>query len=157
MMAAGAVLTAALVSSAPSAAPARGHSGREVPLKEQLAAARRATAKYQDVKVAVQDGYEDIHVDVPRMGKHYLKAALVDTIFDPAKPEILVYIQGKDQRLELAAVEYAQPLSETAPEGFTGSDDKWFADTQNNLWTLHAWVWLKNPAGMFEAFNPQAP
>jgi hypothetical protein len=157
MMTAGLLLaTLAFYSPGPAAPSQAGWRG-EVPLKEQLAAARRATAKYRDVDVAVRDGYEDINVNVPRMGKHYLKSDLMDDTFDPAKPEILVYAPGKDERLQLVAVEYAQPLTQTPPEGFTGNDDKWFPNPKYNLWTLHAWVWLDNPAGMFEQFNPRVP
>ena len=40
---------------------------------EQLAAARKATAKYQDVRAAEADGYRAIGPNVPGMGIHYVR------------------------------------------------------------------------------------
>jgi hypothetical protein len=60
--------------------------------------------------------------------------------------------------MRLVAVEYVIPLGLSAetPEGFTGADDTWRADTEGaGLWELTAWIWLHNPAGMFEQHNPR--
>lgn len=61
-------------------------------------------------------------------------------IFDPAKPELLVYADFGNGQLRLVALEYAVPLalSENAPEGFTGDDDHWHRNETFGLWTLHA-------------------
>ena len=116
-----------------------------------------ATSRYQNIENAKADGYADINVVVENMGFHYLKASLVDTVFDYRKPEILVYNKNHEGRVELVAVEYAVPIAlrpNTAPEGFTGANDVWKYDTGFGLWLLHAWVWTYNPAGVFSPVNP---
>ena len=125
----------------------------------ELEKAMRATARYQDVKNAIADGYKDIDVVLPNMGRHYLKEALLDGTFDAERPELLVYSEEPGSLSTLVALEYAVPLklSETAPAGFKGDADTWFADQRFQLWTLHAWIWKKNPDGVFHATNMQVP
>ena len=57
---------------------------------EQLAAARAATAKYQDVRRAEADGYRAIGPDVPGMGVHYVRSGGTDR-FSITEPPILLY------------------------------------------------------------------
>ena len=71
-----------------------------------------------------------------------------------AKPEILVYNRDKKGVQRLVAVEYAIPLSEPRPQGFSGDDDEWDGNTTFGLWLLHACVWEHNPNGVFTAMNP---
>jgi hypothetical protein len=132
--------------------------GAPLPVRE-LEAAQRATARYQDVRNAVADGYVDIGVVIKNMGRHFLKDSLLDATFDAAHPELLVYSPGAQGHLKLVAVEYAVPrnLSATAPEGFQGSADQWFDDGTFHLWTLHAWVWKNNPNGVFSPMNTTVP
>lgn len=124
----------------------------------QLEQVRHAAAKYFDVKAAEADGYVDIGLDIGNMGLHFLNPALVDDgVFDPTKPEALVYqfdLQSYEYRL--VAVEYVSPLTARAPEGFIGPADKWgrFGDM---FWTLHAWVYEFNPRGVFAPTNPRMP
>ena len=122
----------------------------------ELQQARAATARYQHLENAEKDGYEDINVIMPFMGYHYRKLANVDDKFDIRNPEILVYNHDENGNMQLVAVEYAIPipLSVNAPKGFTGSDDEWNYNTDFGLWLLHAWVWKYNPAGVFNATNP---
>ncbi len=86
-----------------------------------------------------------------------MKSGLLDSAFEVEQPEVLVYLPGNDGHMEV--VEYAVPLnlSATAPEGFRGSADEWFANQQFQLWTLHAWVWKENPDGVFNATNRLVP
>ena len=84
----------------------------------QLEDARRATAKFRDVDVAVAKGYVDIGLFVPNMGWHYLKESLLDGRFDPEKPELLVYADDPcGGKRKLVAVEYAVPTASFAPRG----------------------------------------
>ena len=126
---------------------------------KDLANARRATARYQDFLQAIKDGYVDIGVVLPNMGRHLLKEALVDATFDAERPEVLVYMEDLGGRMKLVAVEYAVPLNltSTAPEGFPGGADVWFPDERFQLWTLHAWVFRENPDGIFHATNRRVP
>ena len=64
--------------------------------------------------------------------------------------------------MKLVAVEYAVPITDLnnpppVPEGFTGSDDVWEINTEFKLWTLHVWVGLDNPHGIFASHNPKLP
>ena len=125
-------------------------------LDAELAKVRSVTERYKDLNNALADEYEDIDLFAANQGWHYLKAGLLDEIFDMDKPEILVYAPGSNGGLILVAVEYAVPvaLSPNAPEGFTGEDDVWHINTDFGLWVLHTWVWSDNPDGMFNGTNP---
>ena len=123
----------------------------------ELQQARSATAKYRNIKNALDDQYEDIKLVMPNMGFHFMKKPIVDTVIDFGKPEVLVYNKDQDGSFKLVAVEYVYPLhlSPTIPpEGFTGSSDVWDRNTDFDLWTLHAWVWQFNPDGVFNPTNP---
>ncbi len=156
--------TSPLSSAVTTAAPI-GHAGHvlspnnePLPVRD-LAIARKATARYQDVLEALKDGYADIGVVLPNMGRHFLKDSLVDARFEVERPEVLVYQEDLGGRFKLVAVEYAVPLplSATAPEGFPGGADQWFPDQRFNLWTLHAWVFRENPDGIFNPTNRRVP
>lgn len=120
----------------------------------ELQQARAASAKYLKLENALKDGYIDINVIKPNMGYHYMKPSIVDGTFDVKNPEILVYNKDEDGNFHLQAVEYAIPLANARPEGFTGSDDVWDGNVGFNLWLLHAWVWTYNPDGAFNPTNP---
>ena len=120
----------------------------------ELQQVRAATAKYQHLDNALRDGYTDIAVDVEHMGHHYMKSSIVDSQFDIRQPEILVYNRDENGKAVLVAVEYALPLTEPRPEGFSGSADEWNSDSGFPLWLLHAWVWAYNPDGVFNWTNP---
>ncbi len=124
------------------------------PPAAELDRARAATARYQDVAAALADGYVDAHIVMQNMGHHYLKAALLDGRFEPDRPELLVYAP-EGGRMRLVAVEYAVPLDSAAaaPAGFAGRGDAWSRNTTYGLWTLHAWLWQPNAAGVFAATN----
>ena len=120
----------------------------------ELQQARAATAKYRNIENAKRDGYVDIAVDVEHMGHHFMKMDIVDSVFDLAQPEILVYNRDDKGNQQLVSIEYAIPLSYSRPEGFTGSGDVWKDDSGFPLWLLHAWVWAYNPNGVFNWTNP---
>lgn len=122
--------------------------------KSELQQARAASAKYKNIQNAIDDGYQDIHVDMENMGHHFMKVSLVDGQFDISHPEILVYNKNEKGVQQLVAVEYAVPLQYPQPEGFTGDGDVWDGNTGFGLWLLHAWVWDYNPDGVFEPMNP---
>ena len=130
------------------------YSGLSKETIHQLQQARAATARYRDIKNAIKEGYTNINVDVPNMGHHFMKSSLVDATFDIRKPEILVYNGIETGNPELVAVEYAVPIDQPMPEGFSGSSDVWNGNAGFPLWLVHAWVWKFNPEGVFNWTNP---
>lgn len=130
------------------------YQGLDPKTRWELEEARKATEKYRDISRAIADGYENISVDVDSMGHHYMKKSIVNGTFDIRKPEILVYHENENGDMELGAVEYAIPITEPQPEGFTGSADVWDPNPTFHLYLLHAWVWTYNPDGVFNPLNP---
>ena len=128
---------------------------------QQLALARRGTARYHDIAQAEADGYVNINVYESGEGLHYVNFALVDGNFDPERPEVLLYAPvPHENRMELVAVEYVVPLSlsSVAPAGFAGDADVWRENSEGlGLWELNAWIWLRNSDGMFAFHNPRVP
>ena len=128
---------------------------------QELAQARRGTAKYHDIEQAEADGYVNINVYESGEGLHYVNFSLLDANFDPARPEVLLYAPvPHENRMELVGVEYVIPLSlaTTAPAGFTGDADVWRENSEGlGLWELNAWIWLNNSNGIFAFHNPRVP
>ncbi len=131
--------------------------------EDQLEAARGATRKYKDINVALAEGFVQGSPDVPGEGFHYLNPKRLDCKFDPAHPEILLYalLPGHTQ-LQLVSVEYAipyacMPADGPPPTGFAGGLDAWHNDEPVPFWTVNAWLYLKNPDGLFTLENPLVP
>jgi hypothetical protein len=78
---------------------------------KDLAALRRATAKYQDVNAALADGFIATphcveHPDLGGMGIHYVNPArIMDPAIDLLEPEILLYVESGGG-MKLLGVEY---------------------------------------------------
>src|SRR5262249_55908853 len=128
---------------------------------QELAAARSATAKYHDVQQAIADGYVSIDLYLSGEGFHYVNFSYIDGTFDPARPQVLLYVPvpGED-RLQLVGLEYLVPLNlSVGPlEGFTGDSDVWREDSEGfGFWETNAWVWMHNPEGIFAHDNPLIP
>jgi hypothetical protein len=83
---------------------------------EQLAAARKATAKYQDVRAAEADGYRAVGPHVPGMGIHYVRQGAARP-FSIDEPPILLYEKDPTSAsLRLVGVSYLV----AAPSGADG-------------------------------------
>jgi hypothetical protein len=123
----------------------------------ELARARRATARYNDVDNAIAAGYVDVNLYTPGEGHHYVKESLIDGTFDLTKPEALLYADHGEDGLRLVAVEYLSPDSAPPPEGFTGDADVWQSEPPFPVWMVNAWIWLYNPNGVFAFANPRVP
>jgi len=112
-------------------------------VRQQLAAAREATAKYHDVNEALADGYVYFGVN-PAEGNivEFVNFALVDCALDVLHPESLRYVQS-GERLRLVAVEYAIPMgcSATPPEGFLPGAGEWEAEAGVPAWMLGVPLW----------------
>ena len=141
---------------------------------------RASTARYQDQREALKDGYRKIGPDFPSMGEHWLNRALVmQGEIDLLRPPILEYI-SVNHRPVLAGVAYARlaygdppvtaiPAPSSAWHYHSGSvDEESFiashaaggaADSTPGprIAVLHAWLWLENPDGLFATDNWMLP
>ncbi len=109
----------------------------EVPvLRQQLQEARAAALKYNTIEKAQAGGYYITTNDVPFMGAHLINGAyLSDGIFDPSKPEGLLFskLGNPNGKWTLVGVWYlifpGQAGSSTTlpPQGFAGNLDLWHA------------------------------
>jgi hypothetical protein len=140
-----------------------------------VGAAHKATAKYQRLDVAISGRY-DLLVDANKiacidlpgaggMGIHFVNGDLVgDPAVNATKPEALVYAPQKNGRMKLAALEYVV-IKSAWDEAHSGPPSL-FGHTFNltlspnrfglpAFYSLHAWIWKANSAGMFTPWNPK--
>lgn len=154
---AGAVTTASLIGASTNGVLAQSDRGT---FERRIADVRRATAKYNNVKNAVADGYEYANT-VPQMGHHFVNPALLGTPGDSGprdvlKPEILVYGQANpNSRPLLGAVEYADWHGPR--DLFDHEDEVWAPPGTPGppFYTLHVWCHTNNPDGIFAPLNPR--
>jgi hypothetical protein len=142
-----------------------------------LAKVKRATARFHDVDRAIAAGYSFRLPELGgatciaqpgegAMGVHMVDTTKLDAVLDPTKPEVLVYDprikRNGREKLRLVAVEYvvfesawtgAQP-----PRLFGRTFDYVPFPNRYDLpafYALHAWIWKRNPSGLFYAWNPR--
>jgi hypothetical protein len=153
-------------------------------LMRQLASVRESTAAYQDLAAARRDGYVQVTQDIPLIGAHFINPEYVaDGVFDPARPEMLIYTHRDGDWLLYGAsfitrlfVEGDEPI----PEGFAGPLDVWhyhsnWCFTIDGAWVtedadecgalrglfvpkmgymMHVWF-RDNPTGVFAHSHPE--
>lgn len=115
---------------------------------EEVAAIQATIEPFADPAGAESAGRVDLDLCFDMMGDHYADpATLGDGILDAADPEALVYadVDGVQQ---LVAVEWVS----TAPGEVLGIPLHLNHDL--DVWVLHAWVGLDNPAGMLADHHP---
>lgn len=129
----------------------------------QLAQLRAAVAPFHNFEKGFDAGYNFEATGYrTMMGFHYLNGLLVDDQFELENPEVLLYAPSPSGGLRLVAVEYVVPIADLdnpppAPEGFSGDADVWVINTEFSMWTLHVWIGLQNPDGIFASHNPRLP
>ena len=136
---------------------------------------RSATARFHSIAVAEQHGYTLLTdalqvacIDMPGMGGMGVHWADPDLVADKqivaTRPEALVYAPDDDGTLVLAAVEYVvlqadwDSTHRRPPRLFGHTFDVTPAPNRYGLpafYSLHAWVWKRNPAGRFAMWNPR--
>lgn len=121
-------------------------------------AVRTANDRFQDVSVAVAEGYAPIPctsgIDGGAMGVHYVNPDLIaDEAIDLARPEAVMY--SADGKQTLLAVEYITPIGPAELEGhlfsFTSEPNRYGLPA---FYELHVWAWQANPKGAFADMNP---
>lgn len=137
--------------------------------------ARKATERFKDIEVAVAESYVRVGPDFPAMGEHWVNGELImKAELDPERPAILTYITVDGRRTLTGAV-YALALraGEQPPAAFAGQwhdhvgtvdeesllfgHDRVSGDDDLRLVVMHAWLWAKNPDGMFVTDNWSLP
>src|SRR5687768_17489302 len=99
-------------------------------LGPELADVRRATAKFHDADEAAAAGYvfgePCVSSPAGAMGIHVPNPALTATqTLDPARPEVLLYVEKPGGGLKLIGVEYVQAVLVRNPA--TGQVSPWFS------------------------------
>jgi hypothetical protein len=130
-------------------------------INKDLAAVRRATAKYHRYDVAVEDGFIPLSecVEVPGlggMGYHYGLPSRIDGSIEVEYPQVVMYEPDKNGKMHLIGVEYIIPFdflpADEEPPVLYGQE--FSANQMLGLWALHVWVWKHNPNGIFDDWNP---
>lgn len=121
---------------------------------------RQATARFHSTTQATRAGYAVASpcVAVPGlggMGFHWVNQSLVDPVFDPLKPEAVLYEPAPNGQLKFVAVEYIvinvgqpAPTFDGQPFNVGGTP------VPVPHWSLHVWINRENPRGLFTSFNP---
>jgi hypothetical protein len=131
---------------------------------------RAAVARYHSFDQAVRDGYTAenepcVSESFGTMGIHAINPPLMaDSVIDPLRPEILLYVRKADGTMRLVGVEY---WARDADGDLTTDEDRPSVlgvplegpmPGHNPFmpvhYDLHAWVAEENPAGLFAPFNP---
>jgi hypothetical protein len=104
-------------------------------LRTQLSESRAFAESHNTVEKAMADGFYNTTNDVPYMGAHFISSKyLMDGVFDPAKPEGLLFskLGNPDGEWQLVGVWYLivpglnPGVTDTLPpEGFAGRLDLW--------------------------------
>lgn len=155
--------------------------GRVAAQADLVSAARAGTARYQDQAAAIEDGYRAVGPDFPGMGVHWVnKGLLLTGTVDPAHPPVLEYADFGG-RPTLVGVAYAALVTDSAPQprlpvpaeawhthagtvdeesfllGHAGVHSAHSQTQGPRLAVAHAWIWLDNPAGLYETDNWALP
>lgn len=129
-----------------------------------LKALKQVTARFNSLTLAQAEGYtpEDICVALPGvggMGYHWANPSLIDPVFDPLKPEVLLYAKAPNGHLRLIAVEYVvinvgQPRPAFAGYAFDVGGVPPLQQAGIPHWSLHVWLFEENSLGLHAPFNP---
>ena len=137
----------------------RAAADRPIAETQLLQSVRQATSRYNSTTQAIAAGYspDDHCVSSPAggMGYHWANFSLVDPVFDPLKPEVMLYATGPGGNLRLVAVEYIVINIGQPRPSFDGQlFDIGGSPVPVPHWTLHVWIHEPNPSGIFMPFNP---
>ena len=158
------------------------HSHKATPQQQEMTLAQQnnaatllqivkdATAQFQDVKVAMAQGYTlqfgcVSGDDSGAMGLHYINGALVNSgVLDPTHPQIVIYEPMPDGTLKLIGADFlvfadAWNAKYAAPPQLMGQAFHLFTSPNRfglpAFYTLHVWAWKDNPKGAFVNWHPK--
>jgi hypothetical protein len=130
-----------------------------------LAQVQQAVAMNQGLDTAIDSGW--VLVDglndcfdnpgVGAMGIHYINVDLLDLELDPLAPEAMVYQHDEHGNLSFGAVEWivpAEPWDEQHDRLPDVLGQQLHLNEALGVYVLHAWIFLENPTGVFEDWNP---
>lgn len=133
--------------------------------KDDITRVREATAQFQRTPAARAAGYDLVvgfddcfqNNGAGGMGYHYINTNLLDTTVDLLHPEAIIYAPNPNGSIKLGAVEYMVPVAmwdaeNTNPPQVLGQS--FHLDERLSMYVLHAWIWMNNPSGLFEDWNP---
>ena len=140
----------------------------------ELAGIRQRTAKYHLVERALADGYVSIPVPGNPGGIDALYASFPAAYDGPTngipgvlkleQPEGLGYVKLPNGELPLASVFFFKPYAPWPAPGTTIEPNEdppmWLAhepvaNVHVGMWEMEVWLWVSNPNGMFEFYNPR--
>jgi hypothetical protein len=90
------------------------------------------------------------------MGFHWGDMTRIDATVKWDEPEVLVFAPSPDAKdgVKLAAVEYIVPMALSAQPPVLFGETFVPGGPGNSMWTLHVWIGINNPAGIFAPWNP---
>lgn len=131
-----------------------------------LQSVKAATSRYNSTTQAIRAGYApddhcvyDADGDLGGMGYHWVNGALIDPVFEPLRPEALLYEPGRGNNPRIVGVEYividvGQPHPHFGDQPFDVGGVPPLMEAGVDHYSLHVWVHKDNPSGMFAPFNP---
>ena len=93
-------------------------------LDRQLADARSFVTRFPTAADALAYGYTKGVPYLPCIAAHYTKRSYQDDVFDPARPEQLLY-GGNGAEAPVVGASYLVLSGANPPEGFAGPNDEW--------------------------------
>lgn len=140
--------------------PQQNASASAINIERAVDVLRRATARYQNLNVALTDGFVLLHPCEVRPGEGavgavYVNLARLDARVDLDRPEALIYEEVEGQPAQLVGAEFAIPYAlwtKKEPPVFLGQSFQ--SEDEFGVYALHAWIWRANPNGMFAEAHP---
>ena len=137
-------------------------SGYDAQVSSGIETLRMATRPFQALDSAVAKGYARdvptcfVHEHHGAMGYHHMNRAYLDGVVDVERPEILLYQRMADGKYQLNGVEFIVPYRMWPRDSVAPTVMGQLLKHEDNLkyWYLHAWVWNRNPDGLFADFHP---
>jgi hypothetical protein len=132
------------------------------PTAVEVARLRRLVAPLHQLSAANEAGF-DVQdgpcVAIPEggMGYHWGNLSRIDGSVRWDEPEFLVFAPSPDAKdgVKFAAVEYVVPMALSATPPVLFGQTFVPGGPGGTAWTLHVWIGIENPSGLFAPWNPR--